>query len=118
MSSIANRSEVISITGDITYSQTISAAPSIASPASIDIYSLAGGTNTIALPSGGSTPKAAILIPPAGNAVVITLKAIAGDTGLPISKTEPYVMTFDAPPPTNFVLNCVSAVVGFKIIWL
>ena len=54
---------------------------------------LASGDNTIAIPVGG---LAMLFIPPVANSDTITLKGVTGDTGIPLSKTEPSYISLDA----------------------
>ena len=113
----ANRTETVTFIGDIPSSMVFAAAANATSPASVDIYSLAAGNNTITVPTGGSTPKAAVIIPPIANAQTITLKGIAGDTGILLNKLDPTCIAFDAPPPANFVLTCGGIITGLRIVW-
>jgi hypothetical protein len=113
----SSRQETITFTGDVPASLLFSAAANPTSPASIDIYSLAAGNNTITLPTGGSTPKAAVILPPVGNAQTITLKGVAGDTGILINKLDPTTITFDTPP-ANFVLTAGGIITGLRIVWV
>lgn len=71
---------------------------------------LASGTNTITLPTGTGmpTPTGCIIIPDSANAVALTLKGVAGDTGITLSLTKPTVLTFPATPPASFVLTAAS----------
>ena len=98
MAVTANRTEIITFTTDVTATLAFPAAENTASPGSVQLYTLASGDNTITLPTGGSTVKAATIIPPAGNAQAITLKGATGDTGLVLSLTEPMTLTFKASP--------------------
>lgn len=112
------RTVTVTFTGDINATNSLPASPNGASPGSITIHSLAVGANTITLPTGGSTVLGATIIPPAGNTATLTLKGIAGDTGIVIHKTDPTVITFDAAAiPANFVLNSSAIVNGLRIIW-
>lgn len=113
-----NRQEVVTFVGDIPASMTFPAASNATSPASVDIFTLAAGNNTITLPTGGSTPRAAIILPPVANAQTITLKGVAGDTGILLNKLDPTVVTFDAPPPANFVLTAGGIITGLRICWV
>ncbi len=93
------------------------AAPNGASPGDIDIFSLALGANTITLPTGGSTPTGATIIPPTGNTQALILKGVAGDTGITIGKTDPCSISFENPPPASFVINAAGAVNGLRVVW-
>ena len=117
MAVTASRTVTVTFVGDINATNAIVAANNASSPGSITIHSLAAGTNTITLPTGGSTPKGALIIPPTGNTQAITLKGVAGDTGVALGKTDPTSLSFDAPPPANFVLNAGGVIDGLRIIW-
>lgn len=73
----------------------------------IDVSILAGASavgdsTTASYPVGftaitpPATATAACIIPPGANTNGITLKGVTGDTGIPISKTQPTVLTFVA----------------------
>ena len=117
MAATANRSEIITFTGDVTARITLVATENTASPADIQLLTLASGANTITLPTGGSTVKSATLVPPTSNSQTITLKGVTGDTGIALSKTQPTVVTFDTTPATTFVLTAGGTVTGLRIIW-
>lgn len=68
-------------------------------------------------PTGGSTVKAATIIPPAGNTQSLTLKGVTGDTGLVLSLTEPMTLTFKATPATTFLIVAGGTVTGLRIVW-
>lgn len=116
MSVTAIRRIAIEINGDVTAAHTFSAANNIASPGDIDIVTLALGANIITPPSGGTTPVACTIIPPAGNVIAITLKGIGGDTGIVLHKTDPTSIALDSPI-TTFVLTAAAEVVGVRLVW-
>jgi hypothetical protein len=95
---------------------TYDAADNDASPASEFIYTLASGANTITAPTGGSTVKGALIIPPDSNTAAITLKGVTGDTGIPLSKLNPTFLEFETVPAT-FVLTAGATITGLRIIW-
>jgi hypothetical protein len=66
---------------------------------------LASGNNTITVPSWA---KGMIIEPDPTNAVALTLKGIAADTGIPLGLNVPALITFPASPPATFVLNAAS----------
>lgn len=117
MAITANRSEVITFTGDVTATFTHTAAANAASPGSLQIYTLASGDNTITLPTGGSVVKSATIIPPSGNTQSITIKGVTGDTGLVLSLTEPTTLTFKATPATTFLIVTGGIITGLRIVW-
>lgn len=113
----AIRSVTINLTGDVISDKIYSAAQNAVSPGSITIHALTSGNNTITVPSmTGVTVKGATIVPPAGNLETVTLKGIAGDTGIAISKTDPTSIAFETAP-ANFVLNVSAAINGLRIIW-
>lgn len=116
MAVTGSRSTTIQFSGDVTAANTFSAANNAASPGQIDIVTLANGANTITPPAGGSTPKAVTIIPPSGNVTLITLKGIAGDTGVALHKTDPTTIALDSPTAT-FVLNAGAQIVGVRLVW-
>lgn len=117
MSITSSRVETITFAGDIDVSLSFAAADNSSSPGSVSIYTLTTGANTITLPTGGSTPKGATLVPPSGNTQTLTLKGVSGDTGITLHKTNPTTITFDATPPANFILTAGGTITGLRIVW-
>jgi hypothetical protein len=112
------RTIAITFSGDINATNSLPSAPSGVSPGSITIHSLAPGDNTIALPTGGSTPVGATIIPPSGNPNALTLKGVGGDTGIRLGKTDPTSLAFDTTAlPANIVINAATTTTGVRIIW-
>lgn len=66
---------------------------------------LASGANTIAVPSWAG---AVLIIPNPSNIIALTLKGVAGDTGIGLSVDEPNLVTFSASPPASIVINAAS----------
>jgi hypothetical protein len=116
MAVTSTRQTTITFSGDINASVLFNAANNTAAPGDVDVLTLAAGANTVTLPTGGSTPKGATIVPPPGNTQAITLKGVAGDTGIVLHKTDPSTITFDTPP-ANFVLSAAGTVTGLRIIW-
>lgn len=112
----STRVVTISLTGDVTLNNPLSAAANAVSPGSVTVHTLAAGDNTITVPTGGTTVKGATIIPPTGNAQTITLKGVGGDTGVPISKLDPTSIGFEVAP-VNFVLNAGGIITGLRIFW-
>jgi hypothetical protein len=112
----ATRVITITFSGDITASDSLSAAVNAVSPGSITVHTLAAGDNVITAPTGGSTVKGATIIPPTGNAASITLKGVGGDTGIPLSKLDPTSLAFETVPAT-FILNAGAIITGLRIVW-
>ncbi len=84
-----------------------------ASTDAISTLTLASGDNTITVPS--ATAVGCVIVPPAVNTTGLTLKGVAGDTGLPIHPGLPYIHTFPAGIP-SFILNA-GASVPVEIVW-
>ena len=116
MATTATRKQVVTYTGDVTATETLSAAINTASPAQIQILNLLLGANTITPPTGGVTIVAVTIRPPAGNTALITLKGVTGDTGVPLHKTDPTCLALDTTL-TTFVLTAASAVTGLRLDW-
>lgn len=117
MAVTSQRTGAITFSGDVNAQISLAPVSNTQAPGDIDILSLSTGANTITLPTGGSTPKGAVIIPPSGNAVALTLKGVGGDTGIALNKTEPAIVTFDSPPPASFVINAAAVVNGLRIVW-
>lgn len=117
MSTTSQRSVSVILTGDVTANLEYAAANNGSCPGDIDILTLALGANTIVLPTGGSAPKGAIIIPPSGNLLALTLKGVAGDTGIGLHLTDPISISFLTPPPVSFVINAGGVVAGLRIVW-
>lgn len=116
MTVTAARSITVNLTGDVILNNIYSASSNTASPGSVTVHTLSAGANTITVPTGGFTVKAATIIPPVGNTAAITLKGIAGDTGIILSDTEPTSIAFETAP-ANFVINAGGTITGLRIVW-
>ena len=110
-------SSTVAYTGDLSLTETFPDAANGASPGQIQILTLSSGDNTITPPSGGTTPVGVIIIPPASNPNVITLKGVGGDTGVPIHKTLQTKLSLNNPAGT-FILNAAATVTGLRLVWL
>jgi len=119
MAAASTRNIVITFTGDIQYNQTFSAGSNATAPGDIDVVTLAVGNNTITVPNIAALAvgKGCTIVPPAGNVNTITLKGVGGDTGISLHKTDPTSITFDSPPPANFVLTAGAQIDGVRLIW-
>lgn len=69
-------------------------------------------SNTITIPAGAT---GCLIVPPAGSAVSLTLKGIAGDTGISIGAGVPSLITFNSATPASFVLTSGGAISGAVI---
>lgn len=116
MSVAATRVTTIVYTGDTAGTETISAASNAASPGSIEIKTLASGANTITVPTGGSTPTACTILPPAGNIQTIILKGVTGDTGVGLHLTDPFTVSL-ASTTATFVLTAGGTITGIRLYW-
>jgi len=112
----AFRQLVIVFTGAVTGTETVNAANNANSPGEIEIRTLASGANTITVPTSGTVATAVTLIPPVGNVNLITLKGVAGDTGVALHLTDPTTIALGAAV-TTFVLNAAATVTGIRLIW-
>jgi hypothetical protein len=110
------RAQSITYTGDVNASLTQNAATNTNSPAQTQIQNLALGSNVINAPGGGTVPTALTVVPPAGNVTLITLKGIAGDTGIPLHKTDPTTISLDTSF-VSLVLAAAGAVNGVRLSW-
>lgn len=73
---------------------------------------LAAGANTITVPTSPAPSGCVIVLNPA-NTSVVTLKGVAGDTGIAIGKTTTQVLNWDSTAvPASFVLSSVSTQTG------
>jgi len=116
MAVTAQRTTHIQFTGDVEAADSYVAAVNAASPGVIEVKQLVSPNNTITPPSSGVTAKAVTIIPPADNTTDITLKGIAGDTGIVLHNTDPTTIALDSPTAT-FVLSVGTTVNGVRLIW-
>lgn len=116
MSVAATRTNTIVYTGDVTGTETVTAASNAASPGMIEIKTLASGANTITVPTGGTTPTAVTILPPAGNTQTIILKGVTGDTGVGLHLTDPFTVSLAAATAT-FVLTAGGTITGARFYW-
>lgn len=116
MSTVSSRTQTTTFTGDVTATQTNAAASNAASPGVNELKTLASGANTITVPSGGSTPVAVTIVPPAGNVQTLTLKGVTGDTGVGLHLTDPTTIAL-AASVSSFCLTAGAAITGVRFIW-
>jgi len=83
------------------------------SPGDIAVQDLSSGNNTISVPSGAT---GVTIIPPEDNAIVITLKGVAGDTRIALHLTDVSSIALKSTV-TSFVLNAANALTGIRLIW-
>jgi len=115
MSVTAARTTTVQYSVDVSGTETLTAAVNAASPGQIEIKNLASGANTITVPA--VIPVCCIIKPPTGNVTAITLKGIAGDTGIRIHNTDPTEIALD-PSVASFVLNAGAIINGVRFFWL
>lgn len=109
------RTQTITYTGDVTGTETVSAAANAASPGSITIHTLTSGANTITVPVG-ATCTAATIVPPSGNLQTLTLKGVTGDTGVALHLTDPSTIAL-ASTTLTFCLTAGGTVTALRIYW-
>lgn len=112
MSVASNRSVILSMTGDVEYTQQFDAVVNSAGSGQNQLVNLSSGANTITVPSGA---VAVTIIPPAANAVAMTLKGVAGDTGIALSLLAPSSISLLSV--SSFVINAASAITGVRFIY-
>ena len=105
----------LTLTGDVQQTQPITAAVNAASPATESLVNLASGANTLTAPVSAVATRLTI-IPPAGNTILLTLKGVTGDTGVPLHKTDPTTVGVDSSLAT-LCLTAANVVNGVRIIW-
>lgn len=121
MAATARRKITVTYFGDVGgaspgVAQELNAADNNASPAQVQIITLAIGDNIITAPGGGTSPKACTITKPSANAVAIKIKGVGGDTGVRLHNTDPDSISLDASQAT-FILNAAAEVIGVRIFW-
>ena len=116
MAVTATRSTTIVYSVDVIGTQTLSAASNTASPGMMELVTLASGNTTVTVPTGGSTPVAVTIVPPAANTTAITFRGVAGDTGVRLHNTDPTTIALHSSV-TTFVLNTGGAITGVRYYW-
>lgn len=113
MAAIANRRITITYSGAVEGTNPLDAAVNNASPAAVSFITLASGANTITPPAGFTS---ATIVPPAANAVAITLKGVTGDTGVRLHNTDPTSIGLDSSV-ASFCLTAGAGIAGVRIFW-
>jgi hypothetical protein len=116
MSVTSSRNIDINLTGDEISSFTSSAVANVASPGQMQVVTLASGANTITCPTGGTVPTCCTILKPSGNATLITLKGVTGDTGVKLHLTDPDSVSLDSTM-VSFCLTAAAQIVGVRLIW-
>lgn len=112
----SNRTTTIVYSGGVIGSEIIAAAQNSNSPGNIQIINLISGFNSIAVPTGGTTPTAVTIIPPVSNSTQITLKGITGDTGIILHPTDHTVIALNSAQAT-IGLTAAAAITGLTLMW-
>jgi hypothetical protein len=119
MAITSSRTVQIQVSGDVTGNMNLSALDNPTSMGEINLYAIVGpGSTVIAAPGGviGVNITGLTIIPPAGNTSVMTLKGVAGDTGIPLHVTDPTSIAVDSSF-VSFVLSSTLQVNGVRIAW-
>jgi hypothetical protein len=117
MSVTSSRTIQIQFSGDVTTEIIQSALDNALSPCQIDVLSLILGDNTITAPAiSGLIITGLLIIPPAGNVNLLTLKGVAGDTGVSLHLTDPTSLALDITF-VSLVLTAAAATVGVRFVW-
>lgn len=87
--------------------QTVT-APTTAVDSTQTLVTGGAGFNAITVPTGAT---AALIIPDPANTQTIQLKGVTGDTGIPLSKTQPSLITFGATPAFGLTVGGVVTIV-------
>ncbi|HWY36518.1 MAG TPA: hypothetical protein VNX68_17875 [Nitrosopumilaceae archaeon] len=118
MATNSNRTHTITYSGDINAVLVQSAVVNANSPGETQIMSLAIGANVITPPGGGTVPTAVTIQPNPAFVTSITLKGVAGDTGIPLHKTDPTTIALD-PSFVSLVLvnNSAGIIPGVRLTW-
>lgn len=116
MAATAKRTISLEFFGDLAGAQELSAADNNASPAQVQLVTLAAGDNTITAPSSGTTAQACTIAKPSDNATAIKIKGHADDTGVRLHDTDPDTISLD-DSQTTFILNAAAEIVGVRLFW-
>lgn len=108
----------VTLTGDVDFADTFSTAKNLVSPGQIEVQDLSSGNNTVTVATaGGSTAVGVVILPPAANTIVLTLKGVNGDTGFVIHPTDPTYIGLGSAV-ANFVISAGSAITGVRFIFV
>lgn len=117
MSITSSRNIQVEFSGDVAGSIIQSALDNALSPAAIQVISLILGANTITAPViSGLVVTGVTIIPPSANVALMTLKGVAGDTGIPLHLTDPTSLSLDTTF-VSLVINASAAIVGVRLVW-
>lgn len=117
MSVTSSRIIQLAFSGDVSEQINQSALDNEASPGMSVVQTLTATNNTITAPVvSGVTITGLTIIPPAGNTHVITLKGVAGDSGIVLHPTDPTSIALDTSF-VSLVLSVAATIVGVRFIW-
>ncbi len=116
MSIKAQRIIQINLSGDFYSGMNFPAADNANSPGETYDTVLSVGPNTIFAGYSITVLSAVTIIPPPGNTHTITLKGVAGDTGIALHLTDPTTIALD-PAVASFILSVTAVVSGVRLIW-
>ncbi len=118
MAVTSNRTVSIAFSGGLVSTIPNAATANTNSPGSITVHTLSFGPNTITLPTGGTVPAAAEIIPPVGNTVGMILKGVTGDTGIQLHLTDSSVVALSSTAAAaTFCITAGGTITGLRIIW-
>lgn len=101
-----------------TVANTIAAAANLTAPGQEEIRTISIGNATITPPNVvGFVPTACTIVPPTGYAGTITLKGIAGDTGILLHPTDPTSIGIGNAANTFVLTIAVANCIGLRLIW-
>lgn len=89
----------------------VAAITSAAAVGEMNLVTLASGANTIALETDVTV---VLVIPPSDNTETITLKGVAGDTGIALNVNKPFMFCPDSGA-ADFVLTAGAEITGVEI---
>lgn len=107
----AQRSVLISLEGEVEYSQQFNSVENLDSPGSVDTVALSSGANTITPPTGAT---GCTIVPLTTNSTLMTLKGVSGDTGIALALTSPTSLGLNGS--STFVINAAAAMT-VRLIW-
>jgi len=112
MAVTSNRSIVVSLSGDVSANASPRAAENTTASGVVELKTLS--TDTTITPPTGST--ACTIQAPAGTTATMTLKGVAGDTGVVLHKTDPSSFGLNNAA-TTFVITVSSSITSVRFIW-
>jgi hypothetical protein len=120
MAATAKRKITVTYYGDLGgasgHTNELAAADNNASPAQVQIVTLASGDNTITAPTSGTTPKSCTIVKPSSNAIAIKIKGAGGDTGVRLHDTDPDTVSLHSSQ-ASFILNAAAQIEGVRLFW-